>query len=155
MFHSLLTFICTFTFPFILTHSLGVLTPYICVSRSMAIYYWSGIWRGSHAFWGALSSLCSKLVLSLYFIPVVSCDSRYIGLIAYSFPLFICYHVWLFISYIAMLSCHHSNYIICSGYFRLSIYAGGIFLANIRRWLSLRLCFHIFWEAEWTEFSWY
>ena len=53
IFHSLLTFICTCIFHFILTHSLGVLSPWICISRSVAIYFWSGIWRGSYASWGA------------------------------------------------------------------------------------------------------
>jgi len=139
--------ICTCTFSFILAHSLGVLISLICISRSGAIYRWSGIWRGSHASWGELSSLCSILVFSLYINPIVSCDSRYIGLGAYSFPLFICYHVWLFICYIAVLSYHHSDYIASAGYFRFSIYAWGIFLANICRWLSSRLCFHVFWEA--------
>ena len=56
-YHHMLTVICMCTFPFILTYSLGVLTPYICISRSRAIYCWSGIWRGSHAAWGAGISL--------------------------------------------------------------------------------------------------
>jgi len=34
-----------------------------------------------------------------------------------------------------------------SGYFRLSVYKWGIFLAYVHRRLSLRLCFHVFWEA--------
>ena len=36
-------------------------------------------------------------------------DSWYIGLLDCSIPLFICYHVWSFICYIAVLSCHHSD----------------------------------------------
>ena len=39
MFHSLLIFICTCTFPFILIHSLGVLTPWICISRYGCFIY--------------------------------------------------------------------------------------------------------------------
>ena len=39
------------------------------------------------------------------------------------------------------------RFIACSGYFRLSVYTWGIFLAYIRRRLSSRLCFHVFWEA--------
>jgi len=140
--------ICTCTSLFILTHSLGVLTSWICISRSVTIYYWSNIWRGSQVFRGALSSLCSILVFSLYFIHVVLCDSQYIGLIAYYNLLLICYHMWLVICYIAVLSCHHSDYIACSGYFRLSMYTWGILLAYIRRRLSSRFRFHIFWKAE-------
>ena len=33
-----------------------------------------------------------------------------------------------FICYIAVLSCHRSDYIVCSGYFRLSVYMWGILL---------------------------
>jgi len=132
----------------ILIHSLGVLSPWICISRSGHIYYWSSNYRGSQASRRALSSLCSILVFSLYFIPVISCDSWYIRLIAYSFPLFIRYHVWLFIRYIAVLSCHHSEYIACSGYFYMWV----ILLAYIHRRLLPRLHFHVFWEAGVTVF---
>ena len=45
----------------------------------------------------------------------------------------------------------HSDFITCLGYFRLSVCAWGIFLANIRRRLSSRLCFHVFWEARLTD----
>jgi len=38
-------------------------------------------------------------------------------------------------------------FIACSGYFRLSVYTRGIFLAYIRRRLSSRLRFHVFWEV--------
>ena len=46
-----------------------------------------------------------------------------------------------------MLSYYHSDYIACSGYFRLSMHTWGILLAYIRRRLSSRLRFHVFWEA--------
>ena len=39
------------------------------------------------------------------------------------------------------------DFITCSGYFRLSVYAWGIFLAYIRRRPSSRLRFRVFWEA--------
>jgi len=39
------------------------------------------------------------------------------------------------------------RFIACSGYFRLSAYTWGIFLAYMSRRLSLRLRFHVFWEA--------
>ena len=39
------------------------------------------------------------------------------------------------------------DFITCSGYFRLSVCAWGIFLAYIRHQLSSRLRFHVFWEA--------
>jgi len=45
--------ICTCIFQFILTHSLRVLTPWICKFRFVAINCWAGICRGSHAFWEA------------------------------------------------------------------------------------------------------
>ena len=54
------------SFQFILTYSLGVLTPWICISRSVAIYYWSGIWRGSHASWEARVPLSWLLVFLLF-----------------------------------------------------------------------------------------
>ena len=107
--------------------------------RFGAIYCWSSIWRGLQTSWGPLNSLCSILVFSLYFIPVISCNFRYIGLITYSFPLFICYHAWLFIYYVAVLSCHHSDYIACSGCFRFSVYAWDIFFVNICHWLLSRI----------------
>jgi len=87
------------------------------------------------------------LVFSLCFIPVVIFHSRHFGLIVYSIPLFICYHVWMFICDIAAILIYHSDFLACSGYFRLSVYTWGIFLAYIRRRFSLRLCFHVFGEA--------
>ena len=39
------------------------------------------------------------------------------------------------------------RFIACSGWFRLSVYAWGIFLAYIRRRLSSRLRSSVFWEA--------
>jgi len=77
MFHNLLTFICICTFLFILTHSLGVLTPWIYISRSGTIYCWPGIWRGSHAPWGAGVSLF--LIIS---IPALfSCYSLFLSIL--------------------------------------------------------------------------
>ena len=90
-----------------------------------------------------------------FYIPVVSCDSRYIGLIAYSFYLFVYYHVWLFICYITVLSCHYSDYISCSGYFRLSVYAWDIFVTYIHHRLLSRSVFTYFGKRGVTRFSWY
>ena len=94
---------------------------YLVISK-IELFIVNQVYGEDHRHPGALSSLCSILVFSFYFIPVDSCDSRYIGLIGYSFPLFVCCHVWLFIYYTAVLSCYHSDYIACSGYFRLSVY---------------------------------
>jgi len=47
----------------------------------------------------------------------------------------------------------HSDYIDGSGYFSLSVYMWGIPLAYIRRRFSLRLCFHVFWEARRDRFK--
>jgi len=62
--------ICTCTFQFILIHSLGVLTPWICISRSVVIYYWSGIGRGSQASWGA-GVLSYSIIFSWYFLSLL------------------------------------------------------------------------------------
>ena len=60
--------------------------------------------------------------------------------------LFIWYHVWMLICDIAVIvDLLWFKFIDCSG--RLSVYTWGIFLAYIRRRLSSRFCFHVFWEA--------
>ena len=57
--------------------------------------------------------------------------------------------MWTPICSIAVIMIYYSRfYIVCSGYFRLSVYTWGILLEYIRRRLSLRLRFHVFWEAE-------
>ena len=60
--------ICTCYFQCILIHSLGVLTPWIYISRFVAIYCWSGIWRGSQTSWGTwiFSIWLSVLLLNFY-----------------------------------------------------------------------------------------
>jgi len=88
------------------THSLGVITPWICTSRSMYILYcWSCIWRGSHALRGARVPLLDRpfLVLSillLSFIHVVPFDSI---LDFYSILLFLCYHCVRYLYHIAVM----------------------------------------------------
>ena len=72
----------------------------------------------------------------LTFIYVESLFSIYITFGYHFITLFICYHEWMFIFTVAVLSYYHSDYIVCSGYFRLSVYTWGIFLACIRRRLS-------------------
>ena len=83
----------------------------------------------------------------LTFIYVESLFSIYITFAYHFIPLFICYHEWMFIFTVAVLSYYHSNYIVCSVYFRLSVYTWRVFLAYIRRRLSPRLRFHVFWKA--------
>ena len=99
---------------------------------------------------------CIYEELSLSFL-----DYRYSCSFIHIIFCFYLYHVQLpFLSYIHLLSLYRYLYVIlqwywfivvdfitCSGYFRLSVYAWGIFLAYIRRRLSSRLCFHVFWEA--------
>jgi len=80
-------------------------------------------------------------ILLLFFILIVFMILC-IGLSTCFIPLFIYYHVWLFIYYI-----YHSDYIACTCYFTLSVYTWDILLAYIRRQLSSRLHFNIFWEA--------
>jgi len=73
----------------------------------------------------------------------------YIRLHACSISLFIWYHVWTFIcTVVAVILIHYSDYIACSGYSTLSVYTLDILLAYIRRRLSSRLRFRVFWEAE-------
>ena len=55
---------------------------------------------------------------------------------------------------IAVILILHSDYIARSGYFRLSVYTWDIFLAYIRRRLSSRLCFHVFWEVGHETRAW-
>ena len=144
--------ICTCTSPFILTHSLGVLTLWICTSRSLhvilLIRYLERIIGISRSLEFSLFDYwCSQFLLFHLFL-----DFWFIGLITCFIFLFICYHVWSFICYIAELSCHHSYYIACSGYFRISVYTWGIFLTYIRYRLSSRLRFHVFCEAGHDKF---
>ena len=68
----------------------------------------------------------------------------YTGLNAF---LSICYHVWSFKCYIALLSCYHSDYIVCSCDFRLSVYTQGIHLMYIHYRLLSRLYFQVFLKA--------
>ena len=80
--------ICLCTFQFILIHSLGVLTPWICISRSVAIYCWSGIWRGSHASWEVGVPLF--LIIGIHaLLFMLFPDSTYIMSSCHFFPLLI------------------------------------------------------------------
>ena len=60
-----------------------------------------------------------------------------------SISLFICYHVWTSICVITVILIHHSDYIACPSYFRLSVYTWGILLTYVRRRLSSRLRFYV------------
>ena len=146
--------ICTCTFPFILTHSSGVLTFWICTSRFMYVIL---LIRYLERITGILRNLKFSLFDYLYscltFISVDSLFSIYITFSCHFITLFICYHVWTFICTVAVLSYYHSDYIACSSYFRLSVYTWGIFLAYMRRRLSSRLRFHVFWEAGHEKIS--
>jgi len=140
-FHSLLTRYMHMHLPFIL-HSLRVLTPCICTSRSMCIIF---LIRYLERITRIMSWVLSiRLLVFLFsFIP--------------SFPWFLIYWTnYLFYSFIHLWSCvdiiyiivlisiYHSDYIACSDYFRLSVYTWGILLAYIRRRLSSRLSFRVF-----------
>ena len=50
-----------------------------------------------------------------------------------------------------ILQCYHSDYITCSGNFRLSVYTWGIHLTYIRRQLSSRFRFHVFGKRSMTN----
>ena len=135
------------SFQFILTHSLGVLALWIYISRSAAIYYWSGIWRGSHTLRGARVPLFLIIGIPALLFMLFP-DSIYITSSYHFFPLFICYYC---VRYLYVILQWYwfiiVDFIPCSGYFRLSVCAWGIFLAYIRRRPSSRLRFRVFWEA--------
>jgi len=81
---------------------------------------------------------------SCFFTFLYSCISDLVFIPA----LFIWYHVWMLICDIAVIDdLLWFRFITCSGYIRLSVYTWGIFLAYIHHRLSLRLRFHVFWEA--------
>ena len=125
-YHHMLTHaICTCIFPFILTHSLShfLTTLNLHIHILDDLFYYSGVRRDR--------TCCEELefpsihfgILVFLFIPFVSL----IFLILYHYQslfhsLFICYHVWAFICSIVVILIYHSDYITCSGYFRLSLY---------------------------------
>ena len=134
------------SFQFILTHSLGVLTPWICISRFVAIYCWSDFFGEDQRYLEELEFFLTRssffgifflfFILSLsWFYVLDSC--------LFHFPS-ICHHVWIFICDVAMILIYYSDYIACSGHLRLSAYIWGIFLTYMRRWLSSRLRSNIF-----------
>ena len=84
---------------------------------------WSGIWRGSHTLQGAGVLLLDRpfsifFCFSLVLLFPYSAHWTH----ACSISLFICYHVWTSICTIAVILIHHSDYISCSDYFKLSVY---------------------------------
>jgi len=94
-------------------------------------------------------SLTRSLFLSifyLFFIPLFHDSMHWTH--TCSILLFICYHVWMFIYDIAVMLIYYSDYIACSGYFRLNVYAWGIFPPVYTCRFSSRLRSHVFWEAE-------
>jgi len=89
------------------------------------------------------------ITLSRYFLTFLYSYCFYDSVLwtyCYSIPLFICYHVWSFICYIVVILILHSDYIACSGYFRLSVYTWSFLLAYMRCRLLSRIHFHVFWE---------
>jgi len=129
-------------------HSLGVLTLWIFISRFVAIYYCSDIFEEDHRHLEEPEFSLTRSflgILCIFFIPSLSWFYA-LDLCLFHF-LFDYHHVRMFICDIAVILIYYSNYIACSGYFRLSVYAWVFFLAYIRRRFSSRLRFHIFWEA--------
>jgi len=145
--HSSYAHMCTCTFLFILTHLLGVLTPYFYISRSMTIYYWSGIGRGSQAYWGAWSLLCLITGTLASPLSLLNPYSLYITFYCHS----ISYSSVIMCGHLCVISqCYHVIIVVdiaCSGSFRLSVYTWGIFLAYLRRRLSSQCRFWVFWEV--------
>jgi len=141
------TFICICIFPvYSYTFTTSSNFPNLHI-KSGAIYYWSGIWRWSQACWGAGVSLFFTIgILTLLF--MLFPNSICIISSCHFFPLFIYYHC---VRYLYVILQWYwfivVDFIVCLGYFKLSICAWGIFLVNIRRRLSSRLHFRVFWEA--------
>jgi len=60
---------------------------------SVPIYYWSSIWRGSPTLWEAgVPFLGRSFSVYCYFLLFRLLDFWYIGFVAYSISLYICYH---------------------------------------------------------------
>ena len=112
------------SFQFILTYSLGVLTFWICIFRFVAIYCWSGSFGEDHRHLDEPEFCLTRLffldIFCLFFIPSLSWFYA-LELCLFHF-LFICHHVWMFIYDIAVILIYYSDYIVCSGYFRLNVY---------------------------------
>jgi len=141
IFHESAHFICC-TFPFILTHSLEVLTFLICIFKFVVIYYWSGIWRGSQ------TSLGTGVLLLDHPFSVFSYSSLF-WLLLWFYALDSC----LFYSPIHLLSCvliymllqwyrsYLVDFISCSDYFKLilglacirGVFSSRIYVANSHR----------------------
>jgi len=136
---------------------IGSYDSLICTSRSLygilLIMYLERITRLMKSR-SSLTWLPLLGIFLLFFIPIgamILC----IGLCTCSILLFICYHVWTFICSIAVILIHHSEYISCSGYSRLSVYAwvssSCIYVTNSRR----DSVFTYFEKRGVTWFSWY
>jgi len=147
------------------THSLGRFwRPWIRKSRVLVIFlYCSGIrwdrtlreeldllpiwFRYSYPSYLPVISWFSIYQIQLLFPFLHFLDFMYIKFSFYS-SFFIWYHAWMLICDIAVIvDLLWFRFITCSGYFRLSVYTWGIFLAYIRRRLLSRLCFHVFWKS--------
>jgi len=104
---------------------------------SMRLYALRGTGRSLFWFWYSFLSL----FLLLLFDSCISPLAYILFLISFqimcSLYLYYCSDYWLL----------WFRFIACSGYFRLNVYMWGIFLAYIRRRLSSRLRFRVFWEA--------
>ena len=104
---------------------------------SVRLYALRGTWVLSLLFWYS----CIFLFLLLFFdsgiLPLASISFLTSFEIMCSLYMYYCSDRWFL----------WFRFIACSGYFRLSVYTWGIFLAYTRRRLSSRLCFSVFWEA--------
>jgi len=113
------------------THQVAFWRPWICTSR-----YWTLVSvvqvfdetiRIARSLSLSLILVFSSLLYSCYFLILPLSHSA-----AIFFPLFICYHcVRLYMYYCSDFDLWF-RFIACSGYFRLSVYIWGIFLAYIR-----------------------
>ena len=131
--------ICTCTFQFILTHSLGVLTPEFAYS-DLWLFIADQIYGEDHIHLEKLESLSSWLSVFLLFCSCYFLILSISHLVAIFFLLFIYYHcvkyLYIILQWYWFIVVDFITYL---GYFRLSVYAWGIFLAYIRRRLSSRL----------------
>ena len=140
--------LCTSTFPF--THTL---IRSLLTILNLHIQILDVLCSCSGVHWAC--TLCEELeflsfgsgiLISRVFL--LFSDSRYISDSVFISVLFIWYHAWMLIYDIAVIvDLLWFRFITYSGYLKLSTYAWGIFLAYMRRRLSSRLRFHVFWEA--------
>ena len=148
------TLLCTYNFRHF-THSLGVSASLNLHFQAYGYYILLIRYLGrAHALRraGVLFAWSSNLGISsclLSFSPIFLWF--FIGRTLYLFYWFICKIILSCVEYVTLQWFLMPSLLIdiaCSGHFRFNVYTWGIFLAYIRRRLSSRLRFNVFWEGR-------